>query len=292
MPELPEVETVMRGLAPVLTGAVIARAETRRPDLRFPFPPGFAARLTGRRVEALSRRAKYILADLDDGAVLILHLGMTGRFVVERAAGTLSPGEFYYDTARDPAHDHVVLHLGDGTRVTYNDPRRFGFMDLTERARLSDHRSFRDLGIEPLGNALDGPTLQALFAGKVTSLKAALMDQRLIAGLGNIYVCEALFAAGLHPLLPAGGIGDAAAARLAGEVRRVLDKAVALGGSTISDFVAANGAEGGFQDDFFVYDREDEPCRVCATPIGRIVQSSRSTFFCPSCQPLERRKRG
>ena len=285
MPELPEVETVMRGLAPTLTGATIARVRLNRPDLRFPFPKGFANALAGRRITDLSRRAKYILADTSDGQVLILHLGMTGRFVIERPDGARTPGEFYYDHPRDTAHDHVVFELEGGARVIYNDPRRFGFMDLTPRATLGEHRSFKGLGIEPLGNALTGEKLLDLFEGKAANFKAALMDQRLIAGLGNIYVCEALLRAKLTPERPAGSLTPGEATRLADDIRTILGEAVALGGSTISDFVHADGASGAFQERFAVYDREGEPCDTCLTPITRVVHSNRSTFFCARCQP-------
>jgi formamidopyrimidine-DNA glycosylase len=285
MPELPEVETVMRGLRPALEGAAIASVELKRPDLRFPFPEGFAERLAGRRIGALSRRAKYILADLDDANVLILHLGMTGRFQVESPTTSTTPGAFYYDGPRDPKHDHVVLHLASGASVTFNDARRFGFMDLTPRAALEAHRSFRDLGVEPLGNVLDGALILALFARRITSLKAALMDQRLVAGLGNIYVSEALFRAGLHPEREAGFVRPAEADRLAAAIRAVLEEAVLAGGSTLRDFTHADGGQGSFQERFFVYDRADEPCLTCGKPIQRIVQNARSTFFCRSCQP-------
>ena len=220
MPELPEVETVRRGLEPAMVGQVIVRVELRRPDLRFPLPERFVERLTGRRVEALSRRAKYLIADLDDGAALIMHLGMSGRFVVE-APGTppVEPGAFYSEIGRHLQHDHVVFHLGSGARITYNDVRRFGFMDLVPRADLAASSHFRAMGIEPLGNELSGETLARLFAGKVAPLKAALLDQRLVAGLGNIYVCEALFRAGLHPEAPAGSLATATGRPRAGAHR-------------------------------------------------------------------------
>jgi formamidopyrimidine-DNA glycosylase len=291
MPELPEVETVMRGLRPAFEGRRIIAVETRRPDLRFPFPARFAERLTGRTIAALSRRAKYILADLDDAAVLILHLGMTGRFQVETDAASRTPGEFYYDGPRDPTHDHVIFTLSGGARVTFNDVRRFGFMDLVPRAELSLHRSFKDLGVEPLGNALNGRLIRDLFDGRVTSMKAALMDQRNVAGLGNIYVCEALFRAGLHPEREAGSITRGEADTLATEIVAVLSEAVEAGGSTLRDFTHADGGQGAFQERFFVYDREGEPCAKCATPIERVVQQGRSTYFCPTCQPRAKARR-
>lgn len=291
MPELPEVETVMRGLKPALEGARFEKVETHRPDLRFPFPERFTERLRRRRIEALSRRAKFILADLDDGAVLIMHLGMTGRFQVELGRTSQTPGEFYYDGPRDPRHDHVVFHLSNGVSVTFNDARRFGFMDLIARKDLETHRSFRDLGVEPLGNAFDGLVLSALLEGRTTSLKAALMDQRLVAGLGNIYVSEALFHAGLHPKRIAGTVDPAEADRLASAIKTILTDAVVAGGSTLRDFTHVNGDSGAFQDDFAVYDREGEPCPTCGNAIARIVQVGRSTFFCSACQPLARRRR-
>ncbi|MFN3673381.1 MAG: bifunctional DNA-formamidopyrimidine glycosylase/DNA-(apurinic or apyrimidinic site) lyase [Bosea sp. (in: a-proteobacteria)] len=294
MPELPEVETVRRGLEPAMVGQIIARVELRRPDLRFPLPERFVERLTGRRIEALSRRAKYLIADLDDGAALIMHLGMSGRFVVEAPdAPALEPGAFYSDVGRHLQHDHVVFHLGSGARVTYNDVRRFGFMDLAPRAELAASRHFLGMGIEPLGNELSGDSLAKLFAGKVAPLKAALLDQRLVAGLGNIYVCEALFRAGLHPQAQAGSLATAtgrprpAAHRLAAIIREVLEEAVAAGGSTLRDFAHADGSLGYFQHRFRVYDREGEPCTApgCGSLVKRLVQSGRSTFYCETCQP-------
>ncbi|MDB5572613.1 MAG: formamidopyrimidine-DNA glycosylase, partial [Hyphomicrobiales bacterium] len=260
MPELPEVETVRRGLDPAMTGATITRAEIRRADLRFPFPEDFAARLTGRRVDALWRRAKYLIADLDDGAALIMHLGMSGSFRVE-AVDTTTPGAFHHDRSKNPAHDHVVFHLSSGARVVYNDPRRFGFMDIAVRANLDQHPFFRDLGLEPLGNRMNGEALAQAFAGKRTPLKSALLDQRLIAGLGNIYVCESLHRAHLSPRRAAGtlstkaGLSTARAERLAGVIRDVLQEAVAAGGSSLRDHRQADGTLGYFQHTFRVYGR-------------------------------------
>lgn len=293
MPELPEVETVRRGLEPAMLGQRFARVEQKRPDLRFPLPEHFAERLTGRRVEALSRRAKYLIADLDDGEALIMHLGMSGRFIVE-APGTppTEPGAYYNEIGRHLKHDHVVFHLGSGARVTYNDVRRFGFMDLLPRSELETCKHFAGMGIEPLGNALSGELLANLFAGKAAPLKAALLDQRLIAGLGNIYVCEALFRAGLHPEAAAGTIATPTgrprekAHALAQIIREVLEEAIAAGGSTLRDFAHADGSLGYFQHRFKVYDREGEPCVTpgCGKPVQRLVQSGRSTFYCESCQ--------
>ena len=293
MPELPEVETVRRGLEPAMTGAVITRVEQRRANLRFPFPERFGERLAGRKVLSLGRRAKYLLVELDDGQVLVMHLGMSGRFIVETAGGQASePGEFQNAVTRHLRHDHVVFHLGNGARITYNDVRRFGFMDLVPGANLAASVHFRDMGIEPLGNELSGELLARLFAGKAAPLKATLLDQRLVAGLGNIYVCEALFRAGLDPQAAAGSIATAsgqpreAAHLLAQIIRDVLTEAVAAGGSTLNDFAHTDGSLGYFQHRFKVYDREGEPCvtPTCDAVIERMVQSGRSTFHCPSCQ--------
>ncbi len=296
MPELPEVETVRRGLAPVMDGASIRRVEQRRPDLRFPFPDGFAARLTGRRIAGLSRRAKYLLADLDDGTVLVMHLGMSGRFLAETEEDIEAPGDFHHDTGHAEVHDHVVFHLqtvADApARVTYNDPRRFGFMTLVPRAELSNHAHFRNLGVEPVGNALSADYLADRFAGKSAPLKAALLDQSIIAGLGNIYVCEALYRARLSPrrkastLVTKAGQPRAALERLTEAIRMVIAEAIEAGGSSLRDYVQADGSLGYFQHRFDVYDREGEPCekRGCRSRVRRIVQSGRSTFYCPDCQ--------
>jgi formamidopyrimidine-DNA glycosylase len=288
MPELPEVETVRLGLAPAMEGAVIERLEQRRPDLRFPFPERFAERLTGRRIEGLGRRAKYLLADLDDGAVVIMHLGMSGSFRIED--GPLvepeMPGDFHHSRGKALAHDHVVFHLSNGKRVIYNDPRRFGFMDLVPRAEIAMARHLAGLGIEPVGNAFDGVTLAALFGAKKAPLKAALLDQRLVAGLGNIYVCEALHMSGLSPERSAGSLTAKAADRLATAIRDVLGAAIAAGGSSLRDHRQANGELGYFQHSFRAYDREGEPCPNlgCSGVIERKVQSGRSTFYCATCQ--------
>lgn len=292
MPELPEVETVCRGLAPVMTGQRVTKVEQRRRDLRFPFPPRFRARLEGQQIVSLGRRAKYILADLSSGEVLIMHLGMSGRFTILKADKSQSPGTFHHDAGGSSAHDHVVIHLENGTRIIYNDPRRFGFMDLAHRAELDASRHFKSMGIEPLGNALDGDRLRALFAGKKAPLKAALLDQHLIAGLGNIYVCEALYRAGLSPKRRAGtlaskrGLMRDKADHLAEVIRDVLTEAVEAGGSSLRDFAQTDGSLGYFQHRFRVYDREGQACLTqdCTALIKRIVQSGRSTFFCPHCQ--------
>ncbi len=292
MPELPEVETVRRGLQPVMEGQRILSVATRRADLRFPFPERFTERVAGRRVTALGRRAKYLMADLEGGDVLIMHLGMTGRFIIEQAGKATEPGEFAREITRHAAHDHVVFEIESGARITYNDVRRFGFMALAPRAEIERHPLTRGLGVEPLGNALTPELLAGLMAGKAAPLKAALLDQRLIAGLGNIYVCEALHRSGLSPRRAAGtlatkdGRPTAKAVRLTEEIRLVLEEAIAAGGSTLRDFAHADGSLGYFQHRFKVYDREGDPCpnHRCSGVVKRLVQSGRSTFFCASCQ--------
>jgi formamidopyrimidine-DNA glycosylase len=282
MPELPEVETVRRGLQPVLEGARIAHAEARRKDLRFALPERFAARLKGARVLGLTRRAKYLLAPLDSGETLIAHLGMSGRFTIVDAAQ--QPGGFYYAGAPDPAHTHVVLETENGARIEYNDPRRFGYMDLIASDALDAHPYFKGLGPEPLGNAFGAAHLAAAFAGRSQNVKATLLDQRVVAGLGNIYVVEALHRAGISPKRAAGRIARARLEPLAAAVRDVLNEAIAAGGSSLKDYAQANGALGYFQHRFRVYDRAGEPCAACASPIVRIVQAGRSTFYCKRCQ--------
>jgi formamidopyrimidine-DNA glycosylase len=291
MPELPEVETVRRGLAPVMEGAVIEKVEQRRGDLRLPFPRGFARRLAGRRITGLGRRAKYITVDLDDGSVLVIHLGMSGSFRIESAAGGKVAGRFYHPRSALRAHDHVVFHLSSGATVIFNDPRRFGLMDLIPRADLHASKHFAALGLEPLGNELGGAALARLFAGRKAPLKAALMDQRLIAGLGNIYVCEALWRARLSPDRRAGTIATPAAKpkptaeALAKAIRDVLEAAIKAGGSSLRDHRQANGELGYFQHEFAVYGREGEPClREDGGVVRRKVHSGRSTFYCPVCQ--------
>ncbi|MXQ12003.1 bifunctional DNA-formamidopyrimidine glycosylase/DNA-(apurinic or apyrimidinic site) lyase [Microvirga makkahensis] len=292
MPELPEVETVRRGLEPAMVGARFTRVVQRRPDLRFPFPDRFTERLEGQEVRALGRRAKYLLADLSSGEVLIMHLGMSGRFLVTKGGETRMPGEFHHEHGGVGAHDHVTFELSNGISVTYNDARRFGFMDLLPRPEIATSRHFAGMGIEPLGNELSGEAIATLFAGRRTPLKAALLDQRLIAGLGNIYVCEALFRTGLHPESPAGSLATKSgkptedAHRLAQVIRDVLSEAVLAGGSTLRDHAQVDGSLGYFQHSFRVYAREGEPCVTpeCTGTVARLVQSGRSTFFCPVCQ--------
>lgn len=292
MPELPEVETVRRGLAPVMEGRRIASVEARRPDLRFPFPERFSERLKGRTIVSLGRRAKYLLADLDDGETLVMHLGMSGSFRVTLPESETAPGAFHHPRSKAAAHDHVAFLFEGGAVVTYNDPRRFGFMALTPRETLDAHPLFRHVGVEPLGNTLDGALIARLFAKKQTSLKAALLDQRLVAGLGNIYVCEALHRSHLSPTRLAGTLArkdggpTARSEALAVAIRAVLEDAIAAGGSTLRDFAHADGELGYFQHSFRVYDREDEPCPTpgCRGIVRRIVQTGRSTFFCAACQ--------
>ena len=285
MPELPEVETVRRGLAPYFEGARLVGVEARRPDLRFPFPPRFVERLEGQRVEALGRRAKYLLASLGSGETLLMHLGMSGSFRIEDGeVSTL--GEFHHPRGKAGVHDHVVFHFETGVRVVYNDPRRFGSMTLIEAGGLATHPLLRDVGVEPLEAGFDAARLLELLAGARTPLKSALLDQRRIAGLGNIYVCEALHRARLSPLREAGSLSRSRAKALAAAIPEVMKEAIEAGGSTLRDHRQADGALGYFQHSFAVYDREGAACRHarCAGVISRIVQSGRSTLYCPQCQ--------
>ena len=295
MPELPEVETVRRGLAPTMEGALLLRAELRRPDLRFPFPAGFSELLAGRRITSLGRRAKYLLIDLEGGDVVIAHLGMSGSFRIEEGTSAAMPGDFHHQRGKDEKHDHVIFHLENArgpARVIYNDPRRFGFMDVVRRDILASHAFFRDLGEEPTGNLLDARYLAARLSGKAQPLKSALLDQKIIAGLGNIYVCEALWRSGLSPLRAAGTLVDAKGrpkttlVRLTDAIRAVIADAIAAGGSSLRDHIQTDGTLGYFQHSFSVYDREGKPCRTtgCDGTVTRIVQAGRSTFYCPKCQ--------
>jgi len=291
MPELPEVETVRRGLTPAMLGTRIDKVELRRADIRFPFPPSFAKRLTGQRILDLKRRAKYLLFELDGGETLIAHLGMSGSFRMEKTV-TSTPGKFHHERSKDPKHDHVVLTLDNGWVVTYNDPRRFGFMDLGPTETLEQHPRLRGLGAEPLAPEFDAHRLAKLFAGSRAPLKSALLDQKRIAGLGNIYVSEALFRARLSPRKPASILANArgaptkAATAVAKAIRDVLEEAVEAGGSTLRDHRQANGELGYFQHVFKVYDREGLPCarNSCRGIVARITQSGRSTFYCSKCQ--------
>ncbi|MCC6720362.1 MAG: bifunctional DNA-formamidopyrimidine glycosylase/DNA-(apurinic or apyrimidinic site) lyase [Acetobacteraceae bacterium] len=278
MPELPEVETVMRGLRAQLEGRVIRRAQIHRPDMRFAFPPGLAARLTGARIASFRRRAKYILMRLDSGQSVLIHLGMSGRLLIER-------------TGRNaiPAHEHLTIETEDGTLVGFVDPRRFGSVDLVATAAEDSHRLLATLGPEPLDGAFDTAALAEALAGRRTPLKAALLDQKTVAGLGNIYVCEALFRAGLSPTRLAGTLKRRALARLVREIKATLAEAITAGGSSLRDYVQPDGELGYFQHAWKVYGREGEPCPGCPGPpgcpgIARIVQSARSTFYCPRLQ--------
>jgi len=292
MPELPEVETVRRGLAPVMEGARFTRVEARRGDLRWPLPKDFVSRLEGQTVTGLGRRAKYILADLSSGEVLLMHLGMSGSFRVAAAGEEATPGDFHHERSKAAAHDHIVFHMSNGGTATFNDPRRFGCMKLVPRGLLDQEPLLRALGPEPLGNAFDAAMLAHACAGKQTSLKAALLDQRVVAGLGNIYVCEALHRSHLSPKRKASTIADRKdapnerAMLLVDAIRTVLNDAIKAGGSSLRDHRQTSGELGYFQHNFRVYDREGGACptKGCNGMIRRIVQNGRSTFFCPVCQ--------
>jgi len=282
MPELPEVETVRRGLTPAMEGAVIARADVNRPDLRWPLPVDMATRLTGKTVLSLRRRSKYILADLSSGETLLIHLGMSGRMTV--SGDPL--GAFHHDHPAPAKHDHVVFHMANGARITFNDPRRFGAMDLISTPTADTHPLLAKLGPEPLGNQFDESYLADALSGRNTPIKSALLDQRIVAGLGNIYVCEALYRARISPKRRARNLSRARAAALVPIIRDVLRDAIEAGGSSLRDFRQADGELGYFQHSFDVYDREGDPCRTpgCTGTITRIVQSGRSSFYCTLCQ--------
>ena len=275
MPELPEVETVMRGLRAKLEGRLIRRAQTHRPNMRFAFPPNLAARLTGARITSFRRRAKYILMRLDTGESALIHLGMSGRMLIEPAGRNGMP-----------AHEHLTIETDDGTLVGFVDPRRFGSVDLVATDAEDRHRLLADLGPEPLDDLFDATILATALAGRRTPLKAALLDQKTVAGLGNIYVCEALYRAGLSPLRLANSVKPAQARRLVAEIKATLSEAVEAGGSSLRDYVQPDGELGYFQHAWKVYGREGEPCPGCRTCPGvvRIVQSGRSTFYCPRRQ--------
>ncbi len=279
MPELPEVETVRKGLEPYMTGFVITQADIRREGLRWPFPANMAARLTGMRVERLRRRSKYILCDLDSGETLLIHLGMSGRMTIS------APDK----TGTHPAlqkHDHVVIDMDNGARITFNDARRFGAMDLLDTKTCDAHKLLASLGPEPLGNSFDEAYFIAALKGKNSPVKSALLDQRMVAGLGNIYVCEVLWRTGISPLNKAGKLSKPRAASLVPAIREVLRDAIDAGGSSLKDYRQADGELGYFQHSFAVYGREDAPCKTpdCKGMIKRIVQSGRSSFYCPKCQ--------
>ena len=295
MPELPEVETVRRGLEPVMHNARIRKVHLARPDLRFPFPDKFAERLEGQRLTHIGRRAKYLVCQTSGADALIMHLGMSGSFRVELGEGVSVPGVFYQPRSESKKHDHVVFDLdteqGDAS-VIYNDPRRFGFMDLVDCGAIESSAHFRKMGIEPTGNQLNGATLSQLFAGKSAPLKAALLDQKLIAGLGNIYVCEALWRAGLSPkrmaktIAAKNGKPTQRSEALAQHIREVIQEAIEAGGSSLRDHRQADGELGYFQHRFSAYDRKGSDCAKdnCDGIIARITQSGRSTFYCPTCQ--------
>ncbi len=286
MPELPEVETVRRGLEPALAGARLRRVEARRPDLRIPFPEGFGQRLTGARVERLERRGKYILAPLDRGETLIVHLGMTGRFEIEGAGRSALGTGIALAAAGDPKHAHVIFETEAGARITFFDARRFGMMDLIDTAALDAHPRFAAMGPEPLGKAFDAAYLKAAFADRRGDVKTLLLNQGVVAGLGNIYACEVLQRAGVSPLRAASSLSGRKLGDIVAAVRQVLTEAIAVGGSTLRDYAGPDGALGYFQNRFEAYGRAGEACRSpgCGGVIRRIVQSGRSTFHCPRCQ--------
>jgi formamidopyrimidine-DNA glycosylase len=270
MPELPEVETTVRGLERYLSGERIARAVTRRADLRRPFPEGLVQAMTGATVTGLGRRAKYGLIHTDRGQTMVFHLGMSGRWRIE-------PEEL-------GKHDHLVLETGRGHTLALCDPRRFGSVDLVETARLDTWPTFAALGPEPLGEALTAAHLKAALAGRGAAIKLMLLDQRIVAGLGNIYVCEALFRAGISPAKAAGAVSASALARLVPEIKAVLGEAIAAGGSTLRDFAQVDGELGYFSKNFDVYDRHGQDCTRCGAPVQRLAQGGRSTWFCSKCQ--------
>jgi formamidopyrimidine-DNA glycosylase len=292
MPELPEVETVRRGLQPVMEGERIVKAEARRKDLRFPFQKDFVERLTGQTVTSLGRRAKYLMADLASGDVLLMHLGMSGSFRVIKGEDTNTPGKFHHPRSGDRAHDHVVFHMSSGAAIVFNDPRRFGYMKIIARRALDDEPLLSGLGPEPLGNEFDAAMLARSCANKKTSLKAALLDQRVVAGLGNIYVCEALFRSHLSPRRLAATLATKKAEptdhakRLVDAIHAVLNQAIKAGGSSLRDHRQTSGELGYFQHSFQVYDREGEKCQTegCGGIVRRFTQNGRSTFWCPKCQ--------
>lgn len=282
MPELPEVETVRRGLEPVMTDTVIEYAQVNRPDLRWPLPVNLSERLTGQRVLGLRRRSKYILCDLEGGETLLIHLGMSGRMLI---SGT-QVGAFAHPHPAPEKHDHVVLNMVGGARITFNDARRFGAMDLAPTPEVDSHRWLAGLGPEPLGNAFSEDHLVTRLKGRKMPIKSALLDQKIVAGLGNIYVCETLYRAGIHPARQAGAISERRVRSMVPIIRQVLEEAIAAGGSSLRDFRQADGELGYFQHNFDVYGREGMTCKTqeCQAEVRRIVQSGRSSFYCPTCQ--------
>lgn len=289
MPELPEVETVRRGLDPVVTGQTIVAADVRRPDLRWPLPERMADRLTGATVLRLGRRSKYILAELDTDETLIIHLGMSGRILIHAPhldEAAARPGDFHHQLPALEKHDHVVFDFGTGARVVFNDARRFGAMDLAPSGAVEAHPMLATLGPEPLGNGFDEDYLVGRLKGRNTPIKSALLDQKIVAGLGNIYVCEALYRAGISPQRKAARIAESRVRSLVPIIREVLSEAIEAGGSSLRDYRQTDGDLGYFQHRFQVYDREGGPCQTptCPDVVRRIVQSGRSSFYCPSCQ--------
>ena len=282
MPELPEVETVRRGLEPVMTDTVIESAQVNRPDLRWPLPVNMSERLTGQRVLGLRRRSKYILCDLEGGETLLIHLGMSGRMLISGA----QVGAFAHSHPAPEKHDHVVLNMVGGARITFNDARRFGAMDLAQTSEVDSHKWLAGLGPEPLGNAFSEDHLVARLKGRKMPIKSALLDQKIVAGLGNIYVCETLYRAGIHPARQAGAISERRVRSMVPIIRQVLEEAIAAGGSSLRDFRQADGELGYFQHNFDVYGREGMTCKTqeCQAEVRRIVQSGRSSFYCPTCQ--------
>lgn len=277
MPELPEVETVKRGLAPVMEGTVFKTVTLNRPNLRFPFDPNFIERVQGQRLVRLSRRAKFLQAELSSGERLFMHLGMSGRFIIEQS----DTARFTHEHKADPKHHHVIFNMSNGAQIIYNDPRRFGFMEL---AAIGEDYRLDHIGPEPLSNNFNGPVLREALRGKKSKIKAALLDQRIVAGLGNIYVCEALFRSGISPRRAAGRLTIAETDILTSHIKAVLNDAIEAGGSSLKDFSNTEGKLGYFQHRFDVYGQENKPCSTCQMPISRIVQSGRSSFFCKTCQ--------
>jgi formamidopyrimidine-DNA glycosylase len=275
MPELPEVETVRRGLEAAMLRNTFVKVIQNRHDLRFPFPENFAKRLKGRRIEKLERRAKYLRAYMDDGWVLVMHLGMSGRFTITE------PGE---RTAEPLPHDHVIFRMSNDSKICYNDPRRFGYMELIEVDRLGKHRFFCKLGPEPLGNEFSADVLLERASGRRTAIKTFLLDQKVVVGLGNIYVCEALYRSGISPLTEAGSLEVVKASKLVAHIKDILIEAIASGGSSLKDYRHTDGSLGYFQHGFAVYDREGLPCPHCASKVSRMVQAGRATFYCQRCQ--------
>jgi formamidopyrimidine-DNA glycosylase len=282
MPELPEVETLCRGLKSHLEGAIIERVICRRKDLRFPLPKAFSVRLSGARITKVDRRAKYLLFHLSNSLIVLSHLGMSGRFRIEEALSIKRPGAFYDTSPEKTLHDHVIIDLNRQRRLVYNDTRRFGFMELLKKSELA--RRFLDIGCEPLSKNFTAKKLREVFQHKKMPIKAALLDQKLIAGIGNIYACEALFEAGISPFKAASNLSSKECEKLKTAIQAVLKQAIRHGGSTLRDFHNENSQSGTFQNEFKVYDRKGLPCPSCKTPVERIIQSGRSSFYCPLCQ--------